>query len=90
MNYGRKGIAIQAISAIDLAIWDALGKLKKVPVHELLGGKPNKRKDANICHNESTRLVEIDGVLGVPSPPCLTAQPMATGVCGENVVRSSC
>ena len=27
VNYGRKGLAIQAISAVDLAIWDALGKL---------------------------------------------------------------
>jgi len=39
MNYGRKGLAIQAISAVDLAIWDALGKVKGVPVYELLGGK---------------------------------------------------
>jgi len=43
MNYGRKGIAIQAISAVDLAIWDALGKLKKVPVYELLGGKTKEK-----------------------------------------------
>ena len=39
INYVRKGIAIQAMSAIDLAIRDALAKLKKVPVYELLGGK---------------------------------------------------
>jgi len=43
MNYGRKGLAIQAISAVDLAIWDALGKLKKVPVYELLGGKTKEK-----------------------------------------------
>ena len=43
LNYGRKGIAIQAISAVDLAIWDALGKLKKVPVYELLGGKTKEK-----------------------------------------------
>lgn len=38
LNYGRKGIAIQAISAVDLAVWDVLGKLRKCPVYELLGG----------------------------------------------------
>ena len=43
MNYGRKGIAVQAISAVDLAIWDALGKLKKVPVYELLGGMRGRK-----------------------------------------------
>lgn len=29
INYGRKGVVIQAISAIDLALYDALGKNNK-------------------------------------------------------------
>ena len=33
INYGRKGLPIQAISAVDLALWDALGKLKNEPVY---------------------------------------------------------
>lgn len=36
--YGRKGAAIEAISAIDIALWDALGKHHGVPVYQLLGG----------------------------------------------------
>ena len=28
INYGRKGLPIQAISAVDIALWDVLGKLK--------------------------------------------------------------
>jgi L-rhamnonate dehydratase len=43
INYGRKGIAIQAISAVDLAIWDALGKLRGLPVYALLGGKSKEK-----------------------------------------------
>lgn len=43
MNYGRKGIAIQAISALDLAIWDAFGHLRKLPVYALLGGKTKEK-----------------------------------------------
>ncbi|XP_003382696.1 PREDICTED: uncharacterized protein LOC100635379 [Amphimedon queenslandica] len=39
LNYGRKGLPLQAISAVDLAIWDLLGKLRKEPVYSLLGGK---------------------------------------------------
>ena len=39
VNYGRKGIVIQALSAVDLALWDLLGKLKKEPVYNLIGGK---------------------------------------------------
>lgn len=38
LPYGRKGIALQAISAIDIALWDNLGRAARKPVYELLGG----------------------------------------------------
>ncbi|HET8548236.1 MAG TPA: mandelate racemase/muconate lactonizing enzyme family protein [Bryobacteraceae bacterium] len=37
--YGRRGVAIQAISAIDIALWDIMGKAYGQPVHVLLGAK---------------------------------------------------
>ncbi len=36
--YGRKGLALNAISAVDLALWDLLGRLRGEPVHQLIGG----------------------------------------------------
>ncbi len=36
--HGRKGIVMQAISAIDCALWDLKGKWLGVPVYRLLGG----------------------------------------------------
>lgn len=33
MFYGRKGITLAAISVVDLAIWDLLGKLRDEPVY---------------------------------------------------------
>jgi len=41
--YGRKGLAIMAISGVDLALWDALGKLRKESVARLLGGPRHTR-----------------------------------------------
>ena len=39
MYYGRKGIVMNAISAVDLALWDLLGRLRQEPVYAMLGGK---------------------------------------------------
>ena len=36
--YGRRGIVLNAISAVDLALWDLLAKWREEPVHALLGG----------------------------------------------------
>jgi L-rhamnonate dehydratase len=36
--YGRKGLVLNAISCVDLALWDLLGKLHQEPVYHLLGG----------------------------------------------------
>ena len=37
--FGRRGAVLQAISAIDIACWDILGKAAGMPVATLLGGK---------------------------------------------------
>jgi L-alanine-DL-glutamate epimerase-like enolase superfamily enzyme len=37
--YGRRGVALQAISAIDIALWDIAGKFYRQPIHVLLGAR---------------------------------------------------
>lgn len=39
MAFGRKGVALVAISALDIALWDLMGKAAKQPVFRLLGGR---------------------------------------------------
>ena len=41
--WGRKGIGMVAISAVDIAIWDLMGKLVNKPVFKLLGGRPKEK-----------------------------------------------
>lgn len=36
--YGRRGVVLNAISAVDIAMWDLLAKWRGEPVHALLGG----------------------------------------------------
>lgn len=37
-DYGQTGMAIAAISGIDIALWDIIGKVCGKPVHKLIGG----------------------------------------------------
>lgn len=39
MNYGRKGMTMEALSALDIALWDIMGKATGQPVYNLLGGR---------------------------------------------------
>lgn len=43
LNFGRKGVCIEAISAVDIALWDLIGKAVGQPVYNLLGGRTRER-----------------------------------------------
>ena len=38
MIWGRRGLAMMAVSGVELALWDLAGKARGVPVYALLGG----------------------------------------------------
>ena len=43
LPYGRTGIALMALSGVDLALWDLLGQAEKKPVYDLIGGRTKDR-----------------------------------------------
>ena len=42
-DHGQRGLAIQALSGIDIALWDLKGKALGLPVHVLMGGPIRER-----------------------------------------------
>ena len=61
--YGRKGIAMMALSGVDLALWDALGKAERKPVAELIGGVRKESMDVYATGPDSEWYAEL-GVAG--------------------------
>jgi L-rhamnonate dehydratase len=51
INIGRKGLVLEAISAIDIALWDIVGKATGQPVYNLLGGRTRDRIRAYVSQS---------------------------------------
>ena len=47
-DHGQKGVVIEGLSGIDIALWDIKGKRFGVPAHQLLGGRAAHRS-AGLC-----------------------------------------
>jgi len=59
MAWGRKGLGMVAISAVDIALWDVLGKAAGQPVYRLLGGRTKARIPVYASRLYSTPLDEL-------------------------------
>jgi L-lyxonate dehydratase len=59
MAFGRKGVGMVAISAVDIALWDLLGKSAKQPVFKLLGGRTKARIPVYASRLYATELSEL-------------------------------
>jgi L-alanine-DL-glutamate epimerase-like enolase superfamily enzyme len=55
MIWGRRGLAMMAVSGVELALWDLLGKAHGAPVYQLLGGlcQPRLRGYASLLRYET-------------------------------------
>ena len=65
--YGRKGVAMMALSGVDLALWDALGKAERLPVADLIGGVRKQRMDVYATGPDSEWYAKL-GVSGQKLP----------------------
>ena len=89
LPYGRKGVAIMAISAVDLALWDIIGKAHNQPVYKVLGGKTKEKIPAYATGNDVENYLKFGyhGVkLAIPYGPADGVEGMKKNV--ELVKRS--
>lgn len=63
LYYGRQGAAIHAMSGVDIALWDVMGKAVGKPVHKLLGGsyRATARAYASVLMPETPAEAELIG-----------------------------
>ncbi len=59
LYYGRKGIAVHAISAVDNALWDIVGKALNTPVYRLLDGVGRQRIPCYCTGNNIEQAVQF-------------------------------
>jgi L-rhamnonate dehydratase len=59
LYYGRKGLVIHALSAVDLALWDIIGNALGMPVYKLLGGETKPRIPAYCTGNDIEQHVKF-------------------------------
>lgn len=45
-DHGQKGMPLQALSGVDIALWDLAGKIAGQPIHKLIGGAHRDRVKA--------------------------------------------
>ena len=58
MSYGRMGVTMNAISGVDMAVWDIIGKAQNMPVYKLIGGAVKPRMPAYCTGNDLEQHIE--------------------------------
>jgi L-rhamnonate dehydratase len=59
MSYGRMGVTMNAISGVDVAMWDIIGKALDMPVYRLIGGEVKDRMPAYCTGNDIEQHIEF-------------------------------
>ena len=92
--WGRRGIETYAMSGVDIALWDLMGKITNQPVYRLLGASksrvraylaPSLKPDEEIV--EECKQAVADGATAIKLR--FSPSPRACGWCGGSARRSA-
>ena len=67
--YGRRGVFVMALSGIDNALWDIVGKYAGTPVYKLIGGQTQEKVPGYITNSDPSIGLELgfeNFKLGIP------------------------
>ncbi|MCD6679141.1 MAG: mandelate racemase/muconate lactonizing enzyme family protein [Burkholderiaceae bacterium] len=59
-DYGGKGMAASALSGIDIALWDLIGKACNKPIHKLIGGA---HRSEVTCYATGLYFIDMDRLI---------------------------
>jgi L-rhamnonate dehydratase len=79
-SYLRRGAVMNAISAIDMALWDLAARAEGVPLHHLIGGK---RRDRLLAYVSAYPLGETRDSVRRALDEVLVHRPRAVKLCAE-------
>lgn len=85
--YGRRGVAIQVMSGVDIACYDIIGKAVGRPVYQLLGGGYRKQVRAYASTLFRPTPADIKRACDYYMSKGFTAIKFGWGVFGQNVIR---
>jgi L-alanine-DL-glutamate epimerase-like enolase superfamily enzyme len=84
MYYGRRGVVIHAMSGIDIALWDIIGKALNRPICQLLGGARHSKIRAYASVLMPSTPSEVLAVVDRCLAEGFTAIKLGWGSLGEN------
>jgi L-alanine-DL-glutamate epimerase-like enolase superfamily enzyme len=83
--YGRRGVVIHAMSGIDIALWDILGKATGQPIYKLLGGAQRHTIRAYASHLMPDTPAEVESMLKQDLDDGFSAVKLGWGTLGQDL-----
>jgi len=83
--YGRRGVVIHAMSGIDIALWDIVGKATGQPIYKLLGGAQRQTIRAYASHLMPDTPAQVDTLLKKDLEDGYSAVKLGWGTLGQDL-----
>jgi L-rhamnonate dehydratase len=83
--YGRRGVVIHAMSGIDIALWDIVGKATGQPIYKLLGGARRNTVRAYASHLMPDTVADVETMMKQDLDDGYTAVKLGWGTLGQDL-----